>query len=1231
MMEPVGISGITEDYLIQPSRTLLGCIIETKGAPNTEPGVNLKMADVDREFDACSMSNISMQCMGISETGNYGEQLLPDQLLSFAMPKPQTEEKRDAEKTEDDPDQTSKNMYEGLLDKCNGEDSLLTSSNQDWGYIESFISESKMELLDLCSKNELSVNLFSEEDVDNYMFDDDDEDSTLSSDMCSLKIRYESFQDNMREKTNVLHEETQLNFFPSVLVNDSKTEENVVKSEDGVLDKAEDLALESDSKEEDDGFLERTSSPKVNYFIDSSNSADDSGEFGVDSSSSRSSFESFHESNHKNSFSRKNICSSSPLNYALREKRKVRYSDDYLYDVDSIENEKNQEKREQPPSGPREEQDDDWCPKKRKKSSRKEPPMIIKYIIINKFKGEKHTCVKLGKIDPEITTVSLNKDAITEYEKLAPLKDFWQQKQEEQLRLAAEDKHNFQHDRHRLLSSRPTSRKHKLANKLRIQRIQTVQRTDLKQESCPSDPVQDPGSEGNTTATAASLTTSATACASTLDPNGIAHTVTPKSRSEEMEEGQRENKILRMRKAKSEAGLRSEKMRDVEPGTDSVTEQTDASDGEKNKDMAAGGEETEINSDAHSPLSHTASEGNEKYAYMPTPCPSNEATSSDVDTSMPVIPGGYLQTLLDASDSLSGSGISLLSQQTSRQQSMGLSLEDQDFASLQIAQSCVLSPPSESELQQSPHNCPSLTQMWHSQLGSNQQFATDLPEQTILPSNFSNALPMPMSENLPVPEYTQLSLDGNRMLYEKNYLPERASPAEAEFQTCQVPRIENQLQFQRGALHDDNGRLISFDLVGSLSATPSNYQSLSLKSRNKDGDEGDVNENFLSHCSPKLVTQQSTEAVTPLRESTDLLDISNFTPDKFRHASLSAELSPPETPNLSPQVTGREMKTDEKPQVLQSGPEVTPEGGPEMKWYCDVMEQQDNLGGFAVDNRQYQLHNFTNDNQLEKDVNKSEFEPAVNIINRDAKVSKSKRKNGAKQAAGQTQRKSKATKPKASKGDKVKAPRQNSRASKKLKALLDEKSGKAQIGDSAQLTNSSSEDWPGMGFSENNSQTDYQQEFEEPSNILSNIVSGMAEVQRFMMASIEPTWGPAANISLPSESNSLSLKTLKILAGTASDPKKKGASSAGGTKARKGGGQGGKNQAKFNPLFPQLPLGCNMFEKSGLGVPGMNGPAHKKMYRHKTSAKFPRIENFKGKQTENQSDIELMASFEKLR
>lgn len=164
---------------------------------------------------------------------------------------------------------------------------------------------------------------------------------------------------------------------------------------------------------------------------------------------------------------------------------------------------------------------------------------------------------------------------------------------------------------------------------------------------------------------------------------------------------------------------------------------------------------------------------------------------------------------------------------------------------------------------------------------------------------------------------------------------------------------------------------------------------------------------------------------------------------------------------------------------------------------------------------------------------------------------------------------------------------------------------------------------------------DDQREFEEPSNILSNIASGMAEVQRFMKVSIEPLWDPMSGLCQPPDANSLKTKTLKILAGTTANVRKKGGytTSPVAGRGRKATGMGSKNQAKLipsNPFFPPLMLDCNMFNKSSLGIPGICGPAHKKMYRHKTGAKFARDENNTGKR-DSSKNVALMASYEKLR
>uniref|UniRef100_A0AAR2L5Y1 DNA polymerase zeta catalytic subunit n=1 Tax=Pygocentrus nattereri TaxID=42514 RepID=A0AAR2L5Y1_PYGNA len=62
---------------------------------------------------------------------------------------------------------------------------------------------------------------------------------------------------------------------------------------------------------------------------------------------------------------------------------------------------------------------------KKRKLSKKEPPIIIKYIIINRFKGQKNMLVKMAKIRADEPYVLLTQEKLDQYNKLAPLKSFW--------------------------------------------------------------------------------------------------------------------------------------------------------------------------------------------------------------------------------------------------------------------------------------------------------------------------------------------------------------------------------------------------------------------------------------------------------------------------------------------------------------------------------------------------------------------------------------------------------------------------------------------------------------------------------------------------------------------------------------------------------------------------------------------------------------------------------------
>ncbi|XP_009636875.1 neurite extension and migration factor [Egretta garzetta] len=1247
MMEPGGMSALTGDCLMQPSRTCLGCFIESKDGIDAEPGISLKVGDINRDYDTCSVSDIGIHCMSTGETMRYGDQLLSDQLLSFPMHKSRAADKRDAEKSDSDSeDPTQKNYYEGLLlDKCNGEEPLLTNPNQEWGYFESFISESKIELLDLCSKNELSVNLFSEEDVDNYMFDDDD--STLGSDVCSLKIRYESFQDNVREKTTSLQEDAQFNFFPSVFGNCTKrdsrstlkrgpgsaTDPSQFKSEEGIIwGEEEEDGEEEDGEEEEKAALNKSCNStemvqyvgsKRSHFLDSVNSTEDSGEFSDDSTCTESSYDVLRDIKDCSRYlSRDHSGSFIQQNYGLRAKRKVRYSDDYLYDVDSIENEKILDKKEWLPDGPKEEDDDEWCPKKRRKVSRKEPPVIIKYIIINRFKGEKHMLVKLSKVDANETTVTLNEELLSKYEKLAPLKGFWQERQQSRLDLLRSSlyhKQNFYlNGSDASFLPHPRKRKCKLANRHRIQRIKAIEQSVNKLGSCSSDHKQpcsskeDAGLKG-----LPALAIATPSCANGLHVNDITGIAAVKCKSQEREHKGTERKVLRRIKFKSEARLKCKKIK-------AATSTAEGSPALENQDSAA--RLKDENAPCASDSSHLPECHEDKVAknspFLPSTSSSDKPLpSANITTNVPLIPGGYLQTLLDASDLSSNTGISYFAQHPSEQQQH------------------------------------------------------------------------------PASGYTQVNLNSSKLLYQKNYMPDSQQvQSDDSYQSCHFNNGEGRFHFQRGTLSTDDGRLISFDSVGSLSVSSSNYSSLSLKSCEKDG-EDDINDDFLAHCSPKLVIQQSIDEITPLKESTDLLDISNFTPDKFRQSSLS-EMSPPDTPNLSPQIAGSDAKPLGTLKGFQESPQAALNSSEKVKWNCGVLqteEQADN--GFALNNHQFQFHMFNDEDSvslLEKSPCLSTFNEPSGQISTNSKVSKSKRKSSSSKNVGTNQSSSqKATRkksPKTNKGtDKPqgKNSRQAPKSARKGKNAAGVNGEKApavggrvvnQLNNAATTTkglaesaqhcspagvklgkhNGLSGEWAlgkegSTGWSETSLGNttslldDDQREFEEPSNILSNIASGMADVQRFMMASIEPLWGPVGHNSVPDifrspESNSLKLKTLKILAGTSQESKKKAnGGSPGAAKNHKSNNKGSSKNGKAATCDPGRPncstgyatdIHAPFFDKnySNLSTLGNNGPTHKKLYRHKSSSKSLRDENCKIKRTDREQphkDPPVTAAFEK--
>ncbi|XP_069067034.1 neurite extension and migration factor isoform X1 [Pleurodeles waltl] len=1313
IMEPGAISSLTGDCLMQQSRTCLGCFIEAKDGIDAEPGLSLKVGDVNRDYDACSVSDIGIHCMSTGETMRYGDQLLSDQLLSFPIHKSRAADKRDAEKSDSDSeDPTPKNYYEGLLlDKCNGDDGLLANPNQEWGYFESFISESKIELLDLCSKNELSVNLFSEEDVDNYMFDDDD--STLGSDVCSLKIRYESFQDSVREKTTALQEEAQFNFFPNVFSSCTKKENKsaIKRTSDPAQFKTEEVVggLWDGVEEEDKSALSKNCnstdvvqyiSAKRNHFLDSVNSTEDSGEFSDDSTCTESSYDALREIKDCTSYlSKEHPSSFIQQNYGLRAKRKVRYNEDYLYDVDSIESEKLPEKKEGVPDGlPKKEDDDDWCPKKRRKASRKEPPVVIKYIIVNRFKGEKHMLVKLGKIDADEPSVTLSKDLLDKYDKLAPLKGYWQDRRQSRLEFLkasmCEGQNMYMNGSDGTLI--PRKRKSKLANRHRLQRIQAVEQAVSPHG--PSGYEQKHGCSSKDVAGLGgihTLTTAASSCENGLYLSHVPGPASMKCRSLMRECMGVGKKVLRRIKFRSEARLKCRKMKAEEDKEKADLDAVVISPLlESDEPVPAIKEEFDCAPENTSPSEcHKGNDAANPVALPAAACPLDKpVASADISTNVAVIPGGYLQTLLDASDS-SQTAATYFNHHPPGHQSAGVVQPENDFHSLQLAQSCVLSPPSESELQQSPHHLEmeaGFGNIWHSKPVSNQpEFIPNLRDPSLLISEFGVPAENPTAGHIHASGFNEMLVSNSKRVYLKKYVQENhLQPEDAYQTTCNFNNGDSRFNFQRGTVTTDNGRLISFDSVGSLSVSSSNYSSLSLKSCEKDGDD-DINDDFLAHCSPKLVIQQSIDEITPLKESSDLLDISNFTPDKFRHSSLS-EMSPPDTPNLSPQITA----SDIKPMGNLKSFHESFQGAlnnEKVKWNCTGLQPQETSdNGFELDNHQFQFHMFNDEDPvslLEKDAGLATFHEQASQLGKGAKPKK-KSAAGKNNNQSTTQKNSKKKTPKANKAtDKTpsKSSKQSSKSPKKGKnanlvngdqslmigspGSLHNMVSKKAVGDGIQHCGPTSlkigthdSEWHlgkegNTGWSEprlGNSNIlldDDQREFEEPSNILSNIASGMADVQRFMMASIEPLWGPIGHNSVPDifrspESNSLKLKTLKILAGTHQESKKKvNSNSLGSAKNHKATTKGSHKNMKLAAYDPSRPncstvystdIHSTFFDKNfcNLSTLGNNAPTHKKLYRHKSTSKTMREENCKVKRPERDpvhKNSTVTASFEKLR
>ena len=169
--------------------------------------------------------------------------------------------------------------------------------------------------------------------------------------------------------------------------------------------------------------------------------------------------------------------------------------------------------------------------------------------------------------------------------------------------------------------------------------------------------------------------------------------------------------------------------------------------------------------------------------FLPTSCSSEMPLSSaHVANNIPVIPGGYLQTLLDASDLSNNTGISYFNHHSPEQNEDRLTQTEKSFVPLQPSQDCVLSSPSESELLQSSQNfkmeSSSYGDVWHNKPTSgSQEFMAEVSRE-IAPtqsSEFGVSQVVSMENSLTATTYSPICLNSggsscNKVIYTVNVL-----------------------------------------------------------------------------------------------------------------------------------------------------------------------------------------------------------------------------------------------------------------------------------------------------------------------------------------------------------------------------------------------------------------------------------------------------------------------------
>lgn len=260
---------------------------------------------------------------------------------------------------------------------------------------------------------------------------------TKEDDVGELKIRYEDYQENKADRTIVAQQEAHYKFFPSVILSNclarpiKKQAGNKTGEVSCTLDQPEQrksrlkLTKKKPTLDQKRELPVKTHSPTkeeppalLSITPGSHNQNEVSKEVDMETSGS------LIESSGKGDFadiptniSCTKVASLPGSKYTLRTKRKRIY-----------------EKGEHPRSGSSKQASvhhddpkgsDHVFSQKKRKVTKKEPPVIIKYIIINRFKGQKNMLVKISKVSSDETHTVLTPEKLAGYEQLAPLKKFW--------------------------------------------------------------------------------------------------------------------------------------------------------------------------------------------------------------------------------------------------------------------------------------------------------------------------------------------------------------------------------------------------------------------------------------------------------------------------------------------------------------------------------------------------------------------------------------------------------------------------------------------------------------------------------------------------------------------------------------------------------------------------------------------------------------------------------------